>query len=173
MTESQEQSMPPMEFRILGKTDLKVSRVALGTMTFGGQTPEAEAVRMVDSCLAGMESIGAGPGSSTGRPPPSAPWGSRRSWPSTTPSGCPACSPRRCTVFVRSQPMPPGTPPRHRRWASRPPPAPAGGGGRRRRRQVFHHGHLGRGGLPRRQGALRNCRRCPDLTLPLNDDTFI
>jgi aryl-alcohol dehydrogenase-like predicted oxidoreductase len=40
-----------MEHRTLGKTDLKVSRLALGTMTFGGQVAEAEAIRMVDRCL--------------------------------------------------------------------------------------------------------------------------
>ncbi len=39
------------EIRTLGKTDLKVSRLALGTMTFGGQTQEAAAIRMVDLCL--------------------------------------------------------------------------------------------------------------------------
>lgn len=40
-----------MEYRTLGKTDLKVSRLAMGTMTFGGQAAEAEAIRMVDRCL--------------------------------------------------------------------------------------------------------------------------
>jgi aryl-alcohol dehydrogenase-like predicted oxidoreductase len=40
-----------MECRTLGKTDLKVSRLAFGTMTFGGQTQEAEAIRIVDHCL--------------------------------------------------------------------------------------------------------------------------
>lgn len=39
------------QIRTLGKTDLKVSRLAMGTMTFGGQAPEAEAIRMVDLCL--------------------------------------------------------------------------------------------------------------------------
>jgi aryl-alcohol dehydrogenase-like predicted oxidoreductase len=43
--------MQSMEHRTLGKTDLKVSRLALGTMTFGGQATEAEAIRMVDRCL--------------------------------------------------------------------------------------------------------------------------
>ncbi|MBZ5496719.1 MAG: aldo/keto reductase [Acidobacteriia bacterium] len=43
--------MQAMEFRTLGKTDLKVSRLAMGAMTFGGQAPEAEAILMVDRCL--------------------------------------------------------------------------------------------------------------------------
>ncbi len=40
-----------MEYRTLGHTDLKVSRLSLGTMTFGAQTDEATARRMVDRCL--------------------------------------------------------------------------------------------------------------------------
>lgn len=40
-----------METRTLKHTDLNVSRFALGTMTFGGQTDEATARRMVDVCL--------------------------------------------------------------------------------------------------------------------------
>ncbi len=40
-----------MEYRNLGKTDLRVSRLAMGAMTFGGQTGEPEAIRMVDRCL--------------------------------------------------------------------------------------------------------------------------
>jgi aryl-alcohol dehydrogenase-like predicted oxidoreductase len=40
-----------LDFRTLGRTDLKVSRIALGTMTFGGQTPETDAIQMVDRCL--------------------------------------------------------------------------------------------------------------------------
>jgi aryl-alcohol dehydrogenase-like predicted oxidoreductase len=40
-----------MEYGTLGKTDLKVSRIAIGAMTFGGQTQEAEAIRIVDRCL--------------------------------------------------------------------------------------------------------------------------
>ncbi len=40
-----------MEFRTLPNTELKVSRVSFGTMTFGGQTDEATAGRMVDRCL--------------------------------------------------------------------------------------------------------------------------
>jgi 1-deoxyxylulose-5-phosphate synthase len=35
----------------LRHTDLTVSRICLGTMTFGGQTDEAEAARIVDHCL--------------------------------------------------------------------------------------------------------------------------
>ncbi len=40
-----------MEFRNLPNTDLKVSRVCFGTMTFGGQTDEATAGKMMDLCL--------------------------------------------------------------------------------------------------------------------------
>jgi 1-deoxyxylulose-5-phosphate synthase len=40
-----------MEIRTLGKTDLKVSRISMGTMTFGGQVSEADSIRMVDHCL--------------------------------------------------------------------------------------------------------------------------
>jgi aryl-alcohol dehydrogenase-like predicted oxidoreductase len=40
-----------MEFRTLGKTNLRVSRLCFGTMTFGGQTDEAAAQCMVDRCL--------------------------------------------------------------------------------------------------------------------------
>jgi 1-deoxyxylulose-5-phosphate synthase len=40
-----------MEYRTLPQIDLKVSRVALGTMTFGAQTDEAAATRMVEMCL--------------------------------------------------------------------------------------------------------------------------
>ena len=40
-----------MEFRTLPKTGLKVSRLSFGTMTFGAQTDEATAQRMVDCCL--------------------------------------------------------------------------------------------------------------------------
>lgn len=40
-----------METRSLAGTDLVVSRLCLGTMTFGDQTSEADALRMVDICL--------------------------------------------------------------------------------------------------------------------------
>jgi len=40
-----------METRTLGKTNLRVSRVCLGTMTFGAQTDEATAIQMVNTCL--------------------------------------------------------------------------------------------------------------------------
>jgi aryl-alcohol dehydrogenase-like predicted oxidoreductase len=40
-----------MEMRTLGQTTLRVSPVCLGTMTFGGQTDEADARSMVDMCL--------------------------------------------------------------------------------------------------------------------------
>jgi aryl-alcohol dehydrogenase-like predicted oxidoreductase len=41
-----------MERIALRGTGLNVSRICFGTMTFGGQTSEAEAARMVDHCLA-------------------------------------------------------------------------------------------------------------------------
>lgn len=40
-----------MEYRTLKRTSLKVSRVSFGTMTFGSQTDEPAARRMVDRCL--------------------------------------------------------------------------------------------------------------------------
>ena len=40
-----------MELRKLGKTDLEVTRVSMGTMTFGGQVSEEDSIRMVDCCL--------------------------------------------------------------------------------------------------------------------------
>jgi len=40
-----------MEFRILPNTDLRVSRVSFGTMTFGSQTDENAAHRMIDLCF--------------------------------------------------------------------------------------------------------------------------
>jgi len=40
-----------MEYRRLSKTGLKVSRLSFGTMTFGAQTDEATARRMVDCCF--------------------------------------------------------------------------------------------------------------------------
>lgn len=40
-----------MEYRILPHTELEVSRVSFGTMTFGSQTDEATAVRIIDRCL--------------------------------------------------------------------------------------------------------------------------
>ncbi len=40
-----------MEYRTLGKAGVKVSRVCLGTMMFGGPTPEDESVRMIQHCL--------------------------------------------------------------------------------------------------------------------------
>lgn len=40
-----------MEYRILSKTDLRVSRLSFGTMTFGAQTDEVAAKRIVDRCL--------------------------------------------------------------------------------------------------------------------------
>lgn len=40
-----------MEYRQLPHTDLSVSRISFGTMTFGAQTDEAAAARMVDCCL--------------------------------------------------------------------------------------------------------------------------
>jgi len=40
-----------MEIRTLPKAGLKVSRLSFGTMTFGAQTDEATAYRMIDRCL--------------------------------------------------------------------------------------------------------------------------
>jgi aryl-alcohol dehydrogenase-like predicted oxidoreductase len=40
-----------MEIRTLPRTGLRVSRACLGTMTFGAQTDEPTAIRMVDACL--------------------------------------------------------------------------------------------------------------------------
>src|SRR5689334_16837849 len=40
-----------METRQLPHTDLRVSRACFGCMTFGSQTDEATAARMVDVCL--------------------------------------------------------------------------------------------------------------------------
>ena len=40
-----------MEIRTLGRTDLKVTRISMGTMTFGSQVSETDGIRMVDRCL--------------------------------------------------------------------------------------------------------------------------
>lgn len=40
-----------MEYRVLSTTDLSVSRLCIGTLTFGLQADEAEALRIVDRCL--------------------------------------------------------------------------------------------------------------------------
>jgi aryl-alcohol dehydrogenase-like predicted oxidoreductase len=40
-----------MEYRILSTTDLKVSRLSFGTMTFGSSTDQAAASRIVERCL--------------------------------------------------------------------------------------------------------------------------
>jgi len=40
-----------MEFRTLAKTGLRVSRLSMGAMTFGGQVQEQQAIHMVDRCL--------------------------------------------------------------------------------------------------------------------------
>jgi aryl-alcohol dehydrogenase-like predicted oxidoreductase len=40
-----------MEYRILSPTGLKVWRISFGTMTFGSQTDEVTACRMIDRCL--------------------------------------------------------------------------------------------------------------------------
>jgi len=40
-----------MEYRRLGRSDIKVSAVSFGTMTFGEQTSEADAHRLLDTCL--------------------------------------------------------------------------------------------------------------------------
>ena len=41
----------PVEFRLLRHTELRVSRLSFGTMTFGSQADEAAADRMVGQCL--------------------------------------------------------------------------------------------------------------------------
>jgi aryl-alcohol dehydrogenase-like predicted oxidoreductase len=41
-----------MQYQTLGKSDLEVSRIALGTMTFGRQNSEAEAFEQLDYALA-------------------------------------------------------------------------------------------------------------------------
>ena len=43
--------MPKMRFRPLGTSGLKVSEICLGTMMFGGPTPEGEAARIVDHAV--------------------------------------------------------------------------------------------------------------------------
>src|SRR5437879_707569 len=40
-----------MQTRQLNHTGLTVSRICLGTMTFGGQCSEVEAARLIDYCL--------------------------------------------------------------------------------------------------------------------------
>jgi 1-deoxyxylulose-5-phosphate synthase len=40
-----------MQIVLLPRTELKISRVAYGNMTFGGQTEEPEAARILDTCL--------------------------------------------------------------------------------------------------------------------------
>src|SRR5271167_4728473 len=40
-----------MENRILPHTDLRVSRLSFGTMTFGSQADQGTSTRMVDQCL--------------------------------------------------------------------------------------------------------------------------
>ena len=40
-----------MEYRRLGRSDIEVSAVSYGTMTFGEQTSEADAHRLLDACL--------------------------------------------------------------------------------------------------------------------------
>lgn len=40
-----------MEYRALDQTDLKVSRLCFGTLTFGSQTDETDCRRMIDRCL--------------------------------------------------------------------------------------------------------------------------
>lgn len=40
-----------MEYRTFGRSGVRVSRLCMGTMTFGGQADEAQSRRMVDMCL--------------------------------------------------------------------------------------------------------------------------
>ncbi len=47
-----------MQRRALGKTNLQVSRLSMGAMTFGSQVAEADGIRMIDRCLeAGINSF--------------------------------------------------------------------------------------------------------------------
>ncbi|MBO6518965.1 MAG: aldo/keto reductase [Rhodospirillales bacterium] len=39
-----------MQYNDLGRTGIRVSRICMGTMTFGGQNTEAEAFRLMDMC---------------------------------------------------------------------------------------------------------------------------
>ena len=39
-----------MQYNQLGRTGIRVSRICMGTMTFGGQTSEADAFRLMDMC---------------------------------------------------------------------------------------------------------------------------
>ena len=41
-----------MEYRHLGQTGVKVSSLCLGTMMFGGQTDEAESIRIIHKAMA-------------------------------------------------------------------------------------------------------------------------
>lgn len=41
-----------MSFRLLGRTGVRVSTLCLGTMMFGGQTSEADSIRIIDKALA-------------------------------------------------------------------------------------------------------------------------
>ena len=41
-----------MEYRRLGQTGVKVSSLCLGTMMFGGQTDEAESIRIIHKAMA-------------------------------------------------------------------------------------------------------------------------
>ena len=41
-----------MEYRTLSSTDLSVSRLSFGTLTFGSSMDEAAASRAIDRCLA-------------------------------------------------------------------------------------------------------------------------
>ncbi len=40
-----------MEYRLLGRTGVRVSSLCLGTMNFGGETPEKESIRMIHKTL--------------------------------------------------------------------------------------------------------------------------
>jgi aryl-alcohol dehydrogenase-like predicted oxidoreductase len=47
-----------MEYRKLGRAGIKVSRLCLGTMMFGGQTPESDSIRIIhQACDAGINFI--------------------------------------------------------------------------------------------------------------------
>src|SRR5262245_29986057 len=53
-----EQKKKLMEYRSLGRTGMQVSKLSLGTMLFGGETDEAEAIALVERALeAGVNSV--------------------------------------------------------------------------------------------------------------------
>ena len=63
-----------MEYTTLGKTDLHVSRICLGTMTFGEQNTEAEGHEQLDYALDhginfSIAQVASNPSAASGVPP--------------------------------------------------------------------------------------------------------